>query len=95
MMKTTRLFDPTGVRAEAAAVRQSLTHLAGKVVGFIDNTKPNFRELAEALGALLVSGYGVSRILVHRKRNASIAATDEAIESFAARCDLVIAGSGD
>lgn len=94
-MAMTMVFDPTAAPAEGSTVTHSLSGLAGKVVGFIDNTKPNFRELAEAIGALLVADHGVTRIVMHQKRNASVAAAEEAIESIAAECDLVIAGSGD
>lgn len=94
-MATFMVFDPTGACREDSSVSQPLTGLAGKVVGFIDNTKPNFRELAKAIGARLVSGLGVSRVGEHRKQNQSVAASDEAIDSLANDCDLVISGSGD
>jgi hypothetical protein len=91
-----RLYDPTGVApAVAQHVEQTLTPLRGKVVGFIDNSKPNFSFLADDLAELLQSRYGVARVLRHRKRAASVPAADEVIEEFARDCDLVIAGSGD
>jgi hypothetical protein len=91
-----RLFDPTGVPPPAAPqIERTPTSLAGKVVGFIDNSKPNFRELADDLAALLTSQHGVARILRHQKRAASVPAESAVIEDFARQCDLVIAGSGD
>ncbi|AOB31263.1 hypothetical protein AKI39_12000 [Bordetella sp. H567] len=100
------LYDPTAPRAAEtasdeemaatrAAVRQALSGLSGKVIGFIDNAKPNFRFLVEDLGELLVSRYGAARTITHQKRAASIAADRDVIERFAADCDLVICGSGD
>jgi hypothetical protein len=100
------LYDPTAPRAAEtateddiaatrAAVQQVLSGLSGKVVGFIDNAKPNFRFLVEDLGQLLVSKYGAARTVVHQKRAASLAADRDVIERFAADCDLVICGSGD
>ena len=96
MTATVRLYDPTGVPLPAAAdVKQTLTALAGKVVGFIDNSKPNFAQLADDLAALLTTRYGVARVLRHRKRAASVPAAAEVLNEFARECDLVIAGSGD
>ena len=96
MTTTVMLFDPTASRsAGPSAVQQTLTGLAGKVVGFIDNAKPNFQFLVEDLGDLLVAKYGVARLVKHQKGAASIPATAEVIASFADQCDLVITGSGD
>ena len=91
-----RLYDPTGVAPAAAQdVVRTPTTLRGKVVGFIDNSKPNFSFLADDLAELLQSRYGVDRVLRHRKRAASVPAANEVIDDFARDCDLVIAGSGD
>ncbi len=99
MAATVMLFDPTAPRREAEdashAARAALTGLAGKVVGFIDNAKPNFGVLAEDLGELLKAKYGVKQIITRRKRSASVPATPEVIEELASVCDVVITGSGD
>jgi hypothetical protein len=95
---TLTLYDPTAPRREAdstADTRELLSSLAGKVVGFIDNAKPNFHLLADDLGELLVSKYGVSRVVKRRKPSASIAATSQVIAELSEACDVVIAGSGD
>jgi len=91
------LFDPTARRADDAvrAARPALSGLAGKVVGFIDNAKPNFGFLADDLGELLVSKYGVARVLKRRKPSASVPAKSEVIAELAGECDVVITGSGD
>ena len=98
MTATVVLFDPTAPRREAedaSHARTALTGLAGKVVGFIDNAKPNFGVLAEDLGELLKAKYGVKQIITRRKRSASVPATPEVIEELASVCDVVITGSGD
>jgi hypothetical protein len=97
MTATLELYDPTGVPLPAAQaeIRQTLTALAGKVVGFIDNSKPNFSHLADDLAALLTAEHGVTRVLRHRKRAASVPAAADVLDDFARQCDLVIAGSGD
>lgn len=90
------LYDPTAPRqAEARQDRRKLETLAGKVVGFIDNAKPNFDLLADDLADLLVAKYGVSRVVKRRKPSASIPASEEVINELAGQCDLVITGSGD
>jgi hypothetical protein len=75
--------------------KPSLTALTGKVVGFIDNAKPNFGLLAEDLGELLKAKYGVSRVITRRKSSASVPAKAEVIDELSAVCDVVITGSGD
>ena len=72
-----------------------LDTLRGKVVGFIDNSKPNFNHLADDLAELLVSRHGVASVVRHRKRAASIPAPEPAMADIEEKCDLVIAGSGD
>jgi len=90
------VFDPTSpshnIVRQAAAPLGSLN---GKVVGFIDNSKPNFEHLAADLRELLVSRYGVARIVMHRKRSASMGAGAVVLDELAKECDLVITGSGD
>ena len=96
MNPSTILVEPTApapAQAERAPAR--LDGLQGKVVGFVDNAKPNFDHLAAAIGELLTQKHGVARVLTHRKRSASLPAAAEALESLTAECDLVIAGSGD
>jgi antitoxin component HigA of HigAB toxin-antitoxin module len=96
MTGTVLLYDPTAPRQERPMqVQQALAGLAGKVVGFIDNAKPNFNYLVDDLAELLTSKHGVSRVLKRQKRSASVPAPDDVIKEFAEQCDLVITGSGD
>ena len=90
------LFDPTAPdRTEGQQVRRTLDGLEGKVVGFIDNSKPNFNHLVDDLAALMESRYGVKSTVKHAKRAPSIAASEEVMKDLSARCDLVITGAGD
>ena len=90
------LFDPTAPRREGGQqVRRALDGLAGAVVGFIDNAKPNFDHLVDDLSELLVSRYGVRQVIKRRKRAASVGAPEAMYEELAGQCDLVITGSGD
>ena len=69
--------------------------LPGKIVGFIDNSKPNFKLLADEIAEGLKNKYGVHSTLMHSKRGPSIPAAQSVIDDLARRCDLVIAGSGN
>ncbi len=90
------LFDPTAApQAAPAAAGKKLETLSGKVVGFIDNTKPNFNHLVDDLAQLLVANYGVRKVIKRRKRSASVPAPEDIVRELAGECDVVIAGSGD
>ena len=96
MAGTVLLYDPTAPRAETAQqADRILTALAGKVVGFIDNAKPNFNHLVDDLAELLTAKHGVKAVLKRQKPNATVPATDAVLAELAAQCDLVITGSGD
>src|SRR5215210_144643 len=99
MSATLTLFDPTAPRRDTESGRSganlAIAGLKGKVVGFIDNAKPNFGLLADDLGELLVRQYGAARVVKHRKPAASVPAKPEIIEELADACDVVITGSGD
>ena len=95
-MTNVLLYDPTPPRlARGDQARRTLERLAGRVVGFIDNAKPNFNFLVDDLAELLVAKYGVRQVIKRKKKAASVPAPDAIYEELAGQCDLVIAGSGD
>jgi len=75
--------------------RRSLDTLAGKVVGFIDNSKPNFSHLVEDLSRVLIEQHGVKAVVKRRKRSASQGLSEELMNELAGQVDAVITGSGD
>jgi hypothetical protein len=89
------LLDPVAA-AQGAAHEGVLgvDDLAGKVVGFIDNAKPNFNHLVDDLAELLMSRHGVARVVKHRKPG-QVPVGDATLDPMALECDLVITGSGD
>ena len=90
------VLDPTAPRSDVPAARPwRLDSLQGKVVGFIDNSKPNFDHLVDDLADVLVAQHGVARVVKVRKRAASVPADAAVLENVAQECDLVITGSGD
>ena len=97
MSDTQTVLDPVASVAAVGSDRvfQPLTSLQGRVVGFIDNSKPNFNLLADDLGELLMSKYGVARVVRHRKPTASVSASPQVFADIKQQCDLVITGSGD
>ncbi len=96
MSATVMLFDPTAPQVAATATGSvQLTSLAGAVIGFIDNAKPNFHHLVDDLADIFTQHYGVSRVIKQRKSSASIPADPAVIAEMAKACDLVITGSGD
>ena len=95
MSASIQIYDPVASASEVqAASRRKLESLRGKVVGFIDNAKPNFNFLVDDLAQLLVERHGVARVLKHRKPG-QVPVTQSVLEEFAAECDAVITGSGD
>ena len=97
MTTSTVILSPAaaGQTQSSSAGAAALGDFEGKVVGFIDNAKPNFNHLVDAIAAVLTKEHGVERVVRRRKRAASIPAEQQALDQLAAECDLVIAGSGD
>ena len=90
------ILDPSAPVAVSEDLRtQPIDGLRGKVVAFIDNTKPNFDLLADAMSELLVRDHGVTDVIRHRKRAPSDGANPGFLDDLVGKCDLVIAGSGD
>ena len=71
MSATVMLFDPTAPQVAATATGSvQLTSLAGAVIGFIDNAKPNFHHLVDdmitvKLGKEFLDHGGDRDIIVH------------------------------
>ena len=96
MGTSTVILDPAAPARSTARYRwRPLDQLHGTVVGFIDNSKPNFHHLVDDIAQLLVAKYGVASVVKHRKLAASIPAPEAVIRDVEEKCDLVITGSGD
>ncbi|MEO8004525.1 MAG: hypothetical protein ABI771_06440 [Betaproteobacteria bacterium] len=95
MTAMTMVFDPTAPSENIALPLMKLGDFAGKVVGFIDNAKPNFDVLVQDMTALLTGKYGVAEVIVRRKQGASMPADDAVLAELAEKCDFVITGMGD
>lgn len=97
MSATLNILDPIAPAGVAGGKHtfQPLDTLKGKVVGFIDNSKPNFNFLVDDLAELLMARHGVAAVIRHRKLSASIPAPEDILLDVRRQCDLVITGSGD
>ena len=96
MSRSTLVYAPVApCVTQAALSRQPLDRLAGKVIGFIDNSKPNFNHLVEDLSQVLIAKHGVKGVVTRRKRSASQGAPDAVLAELAAQTDAIITGSGD
>ena len=95
MNEQIRVYDPVATDSVATRLsRHPLDTLTGKVIGFVDNAKPNFQYLVDDLGALLMEKYGVAEVVKHRKRG-QVPMGDAVADELAEKCDAIIAGSGD
>ena len=90
------VFEPFAPSSNEAHIEsRTFEKLSGKVVGFIDNAKPNFDHLVDDLSAILMRDYGVASVVKRRKRGPGIPAPAAVMDELTAQCDLVITGSGD
>lgn len=89
-----QVLVPVPPAAAGGSLRKRLDTLSGKVIGIIDNTKPNFNHLADDMTELLVNQYGVSKVLRRRKKMTGSPA-EEMVQDLVAETDAVIVGLGD
>ena len=90
------VYDPIAPYRDGDVQKyRTLADLKGKVVGFIDNTKPNFDYLIEDLAEVFKTRHGAAGTLMFKKRQASVPAGDAVMQELLDKCDLVITGSGD
>jgi hypothetical protein len=92
------VLSPEGKAQTSAAKVAGLpqfTDLRGKVVGFLDNSKPNADKLAERFAELLQENYGVAKVITRRKLTAQQGAPKQYLDELASQADFVISGLGD
>ena len=90
------VLDPTVEPDPMTAARAARpASLAGKTVGFLDNTKRNSDKVLRLLDEMLRERYGIAASVHRRKASASQVAATEILDELARTCDLVIPGVGD
>jgi hypothetical protein len=94
-MAKIRVLSPVAEsKVSQEAPRPLPADLAGKRIGFLDNTKSNFELLLRAMESLLRERYAIAGVVYQRKLNSSTPAPPEALEGLAG-VDLVVTGSAD
>ena len=95
MSGSTVLVDPVAPAASDVDIAPAaVPDLRGRVVGFVDNAKPNFNFLVDDLAEILTKEYGVAKVLKHRKPG-QVPVGDKVLDPMAEECDTIITGSGD
>ena len=92
------VLSPEGKAQTSAAKVAGLpqfTDLRGKVIGLLDNSKPNADKLAERFAQLLKERYGVANVITRRKLTAQQGAPKQYLDDLAAQADFVLSGLGD
>jgi hypothetical protein len=92
------ILSPEG-KAQTSAARVAglpkFSDLRGRVVGLLDNSKPNADKLAERFAALLKERYGVANVITRRKISAQQGAPKEYLDELASQADFILSGLGD
>lgn len=92
------ILSPEGraqTSAERVAAVPRFADLRGKVVGLLDNSKPNADLLAERFAELLKERYGVAGVIKRRKITAQQGAPKEYLDELASQADFILSGLGD
>jgi hypothetical protein len=92
------VLSPEGKAQTSSAKVAGLPQFAdlrGKVVGLLDNSKPNMDKLSEYFAELLKERYGVASVITRRKLTAQQGAPKQYLDELASQADFVIIGLGD
>jgi hypothetical protein len=81
--------------AQRVAAMPRFPDLNGKIVGFLDNSKPNNDMLQARFETLLKQHYRIAGVVKRRKLTAQQGAPKKYLDELAAQADLVISGLGD
>lgn len=69
--------------------------LSGKVLGILNNNKPNAAVFFHAVAEGLVRGHGLAQVVDVTKATPPLPAEAEQLDRLARECDLVLTGTGD
>ena len=92
------VLSPEGkAQSSAARIRavSKFSDLRGKVLGLLDNSKPNADKLGERFEHLLREKYGIAGVIKRRKLTAQEGAPKQFVDELAAQADFVLSGLGD
>ena len=90
------VLDPT---TEPEPVKASMAlrpdTLDGKVLGILDNGKPNAKRLLDLVGELVTERYNLAGVVKRQKLDATKEAPQEMLDEMAEECNIAIVGVGD
>ena len=92
------ILNPEGkarISSERIPALPRFTHLNGKTVGFLDNSKPNNDLLQSRFEQLLRQNCDVAGVVRRRKLTAQQGAPKAYLDELAGQSDVVISGLGD
>lgn len=90
------VLDPTtGPEPVQATMASRPATLDGKVLGLLDNGKPNSDKILDKVAELLAEKYKLAGVVKKRKLNATKEAPDEMLDEMAEECQFAIVGVGD
>ncbi|HSE85887.1 MAG TPA: hypothetical protein VLJ79_06690 [Candidatus Binatia bacterium] len=92
------VLSPEGKVQTAAARVAALPRFAdlnGKVVGLLDNSKPNADRLGERFAQLLRERLDIGKVVTRRKISAQQGAPKEYLDELVAQTDFILSGLGD
>ena len=69
--------------------------LEGKVVGLLDNSKPNSDKILLYVGGILRDRYGAAELVIASKDDSSTSAPPEILDQLVQRCHFAVTGIGD
>lgn len=89
------LVDPTtSPMIPEFVLAPRLDSLENKVVGLIDDSKENAKEILWVAVEVLKSKFGIKHVEYHRKPSASKPADPEIIQQMSSKCDYVLVAIG-
>lgn len=96
-MTHVRIHNPFGEPPLEAAGSNALAigDLSGKIVGILENTKPNAAHLLRHLAAHVTTRFDDVSVVEYRKTSAALGAEEDIVERLRNEATLVLVGSGD
>ena len=90
------VLDPTtGPEEGGLELAPRSGSLEGKIVGLLDNSKPNSDEILRYVGEILRERYGVAELVFASKSDSSTSAPSDILDQLVQRCHFAVTGIGD
>ncbi len=94
--KTVSVLNPISIiESRKLEIAPRLSDLEGKVVGLLDNGKPNAERLLNEIACLIGQRYNLTEVVRKRKNSQSGPCSPEMFDDLIQRCDLIINAMGD